>query len=109
MVAYMKKDKAPMFASYIIQGQLANNNEVLVAYQTKSIGTTIQADNSFNATLANDNIGYILDQLDSIIISNQAIATLVALASIRSRWPNNDLSDSLQGSWMQWRLLIDEP
>lgn len=75
-----------MFTAYTIEDQLADNNEALVAYQTNSIGTSIEAANTtFNATLANDNIEFILNKLDSTVINATTINLLVAMASARAR------------------------
>lgn len=83
-----------MFTAYTIEDQLADNNEALVAYQTNSIGTSIQAVNTtFNATLANNNIEFILNKLDSTVINATTSNLLVAMASARARWSNGDLSD----------------
>lgn len=83
-----------MFAAYTIKGQLADDKEYLLASEDVKLGGDVYAENSgLEITLANNNIDYILDKLDDIVLEEQTINTLVTLASARVRWSNGYFSD----------------
>lgn len=82
-----------LFAVYTVEGQLADDK--LLAYETKNFGTITQIDGSLNTTLANDNIGCILD---STIIDDQTVDILVSMASAKARWSKSDFSDFVKVS-----------
>lgn len=84
-----------LFAVYTVEGQLADDKEHLLAYETKNFGTTTQIDGLLNTTLANDNIGCILD---STIIDDQTVEILVSMASAKARWSKSDFSDFVKVS-----------
>ncbi|KAI9363217.1 hypothetical protein BD770DRAFT_381035 [Pilaira anomala] len=83
-----------MFAVYTIEGHLPDEREYLLAFETMQFGpNNKQNDSTFEATLANNNLENIINRLDSTVLDNETINTLATLASIRTRWANNDFSD----------------
>ncbi|GAA5811893.1 hypothetical protein MFLAVUS_005340 [Mucor flavus] len=83
-----------MFAAYTIKGQLADDKEYLLASEDVKLGGDVYAENSaLEITLENNNIDYILDKLDDIVLDEQTINTLITLASARVRWSNGYFSD----------------
>lgn len=86
-----------VFMTLNMEGQLKDSNEeCLLAYEQTKFGTLFATNRIFNTSLANDNIGYILNRIDPSIFKESSIEFLAAMASIKARWSQNDYSDFIK-------------
>jgi hypothetical protein len=79
------------FAVFNVRGYLVDDVEHMIAYESNDVRRTNT--NGSVMTLANDSIGHILKELDSSMISNETVAMLMGLTSMRVRWTAGDYSD----------------